>query len=110
MNSTKLLVALFISSVFTLKAQQPQITNEHNHEHIDNFYLPLDFDKDSLRGFNEDAAWQQAKMSTDQAWRQERIVAVLKRNFIDFKYGFQKQLLYLKFKDLVLIQILKQVP
>ena len=90
MNSTKLLVALFISSVFTLKAQQPQITNEHNHEHIDNFYLPLDFDKDSLRGFNEDAAWQQAKMSTDQAWRQERIVAVLKRNFIDFKYGFSK--------------------
>jgi gliding motility-associated-like protein len=90
MNSTKLLVALFISSVFTLKAQQPQITNEHNHEHIDNFYLPLDFDKDSLKGFNEEAAWQQAKMSTDQAWRQERIVAVLKRNFIDFKYGFSK--------------------
>jgi hypothetical protein len=110
MNSTKLLVALFISSVFTLKAQQPQITNEHNHEHIDNFYLPLDFDKDSLRGFNEEAAWQQAKMSTDQAWRQERIVAVLKEILLILSMVFQKQLHYLKFKDLVLIQILKQVP
>ena len=34
MNSTKLLVALFISSVFTLKAQQNQAHAGHTHEHI----------------------------------------------------------------------------
>lgn len=89
-NFTKTLIALFFVSFSSLKAQQSEIYNGHNHEHIDEFYLPLEFDKDSLKGFNEEAAWQQAKMSTDQDWRQERIVAVLKRNFIDFKYGFSK--------------------
>lgn len=89
-NFTKTLIALFFVSFSSLKAQQSEIHNGHNHEHIDEFYLPLEFDKDSLKGFNEEAAWQQAKMSTDQDWRQERIVAVLKRNFIDFKYGFSK--------------------
>jgi gliding motility-associated-like protein len=89
-NSTKLLVALFFSSIISLKAQQTIVYDEHNHEQIDAFNLPLEFDKDSLKGFNEDAAWQQAKMSTDQNWRQQRIVAVLKRNYIDFKYGFSK--------------------
>lgn len=89
-NFTKTLIALFFVSFSSLKAQQSEIHNGHNHKHIDEFYLPLEFDKDSLKGFNEEAAWQQAKMSTDQDWRQERIVAVLKRNFIDFKYGFSK--------------------
>lgn len=89
-NFTKTLIALFFIGFSSLKAQQSEIHNGHNHEHIDEFYLPLEFDKDSLKGFNEEAAWQQAKMSTDQDWRQERIVAVLKRNFIDFKYGFSK--------------------
>lgn len=89
-NFTKTLIALFFISFYSLKAQQSVINNGHNHEHIDEFYLPLEFDKDSLKGFNEEAAWQQAKMSTDQDWRQQRIVAVLKRNFIDFKYGFSK--------------------
>ncbi len=89
-NFTKTLIALFFIGFSSLKAQQSEIHNGHNHEHVDEFYLPLEFDKDSLKGFNEEAAWQQAKMSTDQDWRQERIVAVLKRNFIDFKYGFSK--------------------
>lgn len=85
-NFTRLLVAVFFCSIFSLKAQQNIIHDDH--EHRDEFYLPLEFDKDSLKGFHEDAAWQQAKMSTDQIWRQERIVAALKRNYIDFKYGF----------------------
>lgn len=89
-NFTKTLIVLFFVSFSSLKAQQSEIHNGDNHEHIDEFYLPLEFDKDSLKGFNEEAAWQQAKMSTDQDWRQQRIVAVLKRNFIDFKYGFSK--------------------
>ncbi|MES2515493.1 MAG: gliding motility-associated C-terminal domain-containing protein [Bacteroidota bacterium] len=90
MNFTKLMVAICCTSVISLKAQQNIAVDNHNHEHIDEFYLPLEFDKDSLKGFNEEAAWQQATMSTDQEWRQKRIVAVLKRNFIDFKYGFSK--------------------
>lgn len=90
MNSTKLLVALFISSVFTLKAQQNQAHTGHTHEHIDAFYLPLDFDKDSLQGFNEVEAWKQAQSSTENETLQKRVLAVLRRNYIDFKYGFSK--------------------
>lgn len=90
MNFTKVLVALFFISFCSVKAQESKIHDGHNHVHVDEFYLPLEFDKDSLKGFNEEAAWQQAKMSADETWRQERIVAVLKRNFIDFKYGFAK--------------------
>lgn len=87
-NSTKLLVALFFSSIFSLTAQE-NIDNDDN-EQRDEFYLPLEFDKDSLQGFNEDAAWQQANMNADKNWQKVRIVALLKRNFIDFKYGFSK--------------------
>lgn len=87
-NFTKLLVALFFSSIFSLTAQE-NIDNDDN-EQRDEFYLPLEFDKDSLQGFNEDAAWQQANMNADKNWQKVRIVALLKRNFIDFKYGFSK--------------------
>lgn len=90
MNFTKLLVAVFFTAFVSAKAQQVESHNNHGHDHIDEFYLPLEFDKDSLKGFNEEAAWQQAKMNTNQEWRQKRFVAVLKRNFIDFKYGFSK--------------------
>ena len=89
-SSTKLLVALFFSSVFALKAQQNQVHAGHTHEHIDAFYLPLDFDKDSLQGFNKAAAWQQAQSSTENETLQKRVLAVLRRNYIDFKYGFSK--------------------
>jgi gliding motility-associated-like protein len=89
-NSTKLLIALFFSSFFALKAQQKQAHVGHRHDHADEFKLPLEFDKDSLQGFNEEAAWQQAKANAIEEWRQNRIVAVLKRNYIDFKYGFSK--------------------
>lgn len=88
--STKLFIALFLSSIFALKAQENAIHNEHNHTHIDEFKLPLEFDKDSLQGFNEEAALQQARMSTDETWRQRRLVAIAKRSYIDFKYGFAK--------------------
>lgn len=89
-NFTKVLVALFFISFSSIKAQQNNTNNHHNHSHADEFYLPLQFDKDSLSGFNEEAAWIQAKSNATEDWRQERIVAVLKRNFIDVKYGFAK--------------------
>jgi gliding motility-associated-like protein len=89
---TKLLVVLCCSGVVSLKAQQNTTNgdNEHDHEHRDAFNLPLDFDKDSLQGFDEAAAWTQANSISDKDWHQQRIVAVLKRNFIDLKYGFSK--------------------
>lgn len=87
MNSTKLLISLLFISFFSAKAQQA-VHDEHDHEHIDEFRLPLDFDKDSLKGFNNDAAWKEAAGYYTAYWQQQRFVAVLKRNFIDFKYGF----------------------
>ena len=86
MNSTKLLTALLFISFFSSKAQQAVHNDQHHH--IDEFYLPLDFDKDSLTGFDEPAAQKEAARYTAEAWEQQRVVAVLKRNFIDNKYGF----------------------
>lgn len=85
-TSTKLLTALLFISFFSSRAQQAA-HNGHQHSHIDAFYLPLDFDKDSLKGFDEPAAKTEAARYADEAWEQERIVAVLKRNYIDYKYG-----------------------
>ncbi|MES2761879.1 MAG: gliding motility-associated C-terminal domain-containing protein [Bacteroidota bacterium] len=90
MNSTKLLIAFCFSSMFSLRAQQAINHDDHNHEHIDEFHLPLDFDKDSLEGFDEAAAWKEAQSSTENEILQKRVLAVLKRNYIDFKYGFSK--------------------
>lgn len=90
MNFTKLLVVALFSSFFTIKAQQNNTHNGHSHDDRDAFYLPLEFDKDSLKGFDEEAAWQNAKMNAGEFWKQQRLVAVLKRNFIDFKYGYSK--------------------
>jgi len=87
-NITKLLTALLLMSFFAVDAQQAAQDDHHHHQHIDPFYLPLDFDKDSLIGFDELSAKIEAARYADEAWEQERIVAVLKRNFINFKYGF----------------------
>ena len=89
MSPTKLLITLLCIGFFGARAQQHQTVPAHNHEEErDEFRLPLEFDKDSLKGFDEEAAWQQAKMNADVLWKQQRIVAVLKRNYIDFKYGY----------------------
>lgn len=71
-----------------------QTDNHHLHKdanggNIDKFYLPLEYDADSLVGFDEAAALEQAKMNYSEEWMQKRFVAVLKRNYIDFHYGYQ---------------------
>ncbi|MCC6181360.1 MAG: gliding motility-associated C-terminal domain-containing protein [Bacteroidia bacterium] len=88
---TTLLASLLFVGTSLLHAQHSRLHDDAHlhHKNADIFSLPLDFDKDSLQGFNETAAWQQAKMSTDQEWQQKRIVAVLKRSYIDYKYGFK---------------------
>lgn len=85
MNSTKLLTALLFISFFSTKAQQGT-HDGHNHQHADEFRLPLEYDKDSIQGFDDIAAWQQAGLNYDEEWAQKRFVSVLKRNFIDYKY------------------------
>lgn len=63
--------------------------NGLNGEHIDKFYLPFEFSTDSLVGFDENAAWQQAQLQTNELWQQKRVVALLKRSYIDFHYGLK---------------------
>ncbi|MDF2450245.1 MAG: hypothetical protein K0R26_2749, partial [Bacteroidota bacterium] len=69
---------------------------DRHHEHlgahgqaIDRFYLPLDFDADSLIGFDEAAAWDHARATIEEEWQRARFVAVLKRNYIDFHYALK---------------------
>lgn len=88
MNSTKLLVALFISSVFTLKAQQN--LKHVNHDHKCEFNGQMIFDKDSLVGFDEILEWQKAISMGFEIKDQKIAIARAKRNFIDFKYGYKK--------------------
>ncbi|MES2764190.1 MAG: PKD domain-containing protein, partial [Bacteroidota bacterium] len=70
--------------------------SDHHHEHkgafgqeIDAFYLPLDYDADSLVGFDEAATWEYARSQSSEEWMQKRIVAVFKRYYIDFHYGLK---------------------
>lgn len=89
MNSTKLLVALFISSVFTLKSQQNLKHGNHTHnELIEQKLNSIQhvFDADSLKGFHEEAAWEQAKMTGAPDWEQKIQVSVAKRRYINTKY------------------------
>jgi gliding motility-associated-like protein len=92
-NFTKLLLAAVCLMVFQFIGIS-QTDNHHLHKdanggNIDKFYLPLEYDVDSLVGFDEEAAWDQAKMNYSEEWMQKRFVAVLKRNYIDFHYGYQ---------------------
>ncbi|MBI3518517.1 MAG: PKD domain-containing protein, partial [Bacteroidetes bacterium] len=96
-NFIKLLFAAICFMVLSTPVVA-QVANriDRHHEHkdaeghnIDKFLLPLDFDADSLVGFDESAAWEQARMSSNEEWRQQRIVAILKRNFIDFHYNLK---------------------
>ncbi len=88
MNSTKLLVALFISSVFTLKAQQN--LKHGNHDHKCEFNGQMIFDKDSLVGFDEILEWQKAISMGFEIKDQKIAIARAKRNYIDFKYGYKQ--------------------
>ena len=88
MNSTKLLVALLISSVFTLKAQQK--INQVGHDHKCEFKGQMVFDQDSLVGFNEVLELQNALSMGFEIKDQKIAIARAKRNYIDFKYGYKQ--------------------
>ena len=92
MNSTKLLIALSFLSFFSLKAQVQDL-KKHDHSKIIEQKLKSvqhDFDTDSLRGYNEAAAWQQAAMGGAPEWEQKMQVSYSKRRFINTKYSLVK--------------------
>jgi len=92
MNFTKLLLAFFMMGFLISKAQLNQ-----SHEHDDTALIEKklksvqhDFDPDSLRGFNENAAWEQARMGGGPDWEQKMQVSYSKRRYINTKYGVVK--------------------
>ncbi|HRG01658.1 MAG TPA: PKD domain-containing protein [Bacteroidia bacterium] len=82
-------VCIFIPVFGIAQTDQHHEHQGLNGEHIDKFYIPYEFSADSLVGFDENAAWQQAQLQTNELWQQKRIVALLKRNYIDFQYGLK---------------------
>ena len=88
--STKLLFVFFITSIISLRAQQNLTHSSHNHDELIKQKLQsvqLEFDADSLRGFHEEAAWQQARMGGAPEWEQKMQVSYFKRRYINTKYG-----------------------
>jgi gliding motility-associated-like protein len=97
-NFTKLLLAAFCLIVFQ------NIGFSQTHSHAENEHsalieeklksIQLEFDVDSLKGYNEEAAWQQASIAGAPLWEQKLQVSFSKRRFINTKYGignyFQK--------------------
>jgi len=89
-NSTKVLIALFFSSFFALNAQQNVKHADHDHEALIEQKLNSVqhvFDQDSLAGFHEEAAWQQARLHGAPEWEQKMQVSYAKRKYINTKYG-----------------------
>jgi gliding motility-associated-like protein len=88
-NSTKVLLALFLSSIMIVKAQQ-NTQHTHNNPKSCGFAGQMEFDKDSLIGFDEVIEWQKAISMGFEAKDQKIAIARAKRNFIDFKYGYKQ--------------------
>ena len=92
-NFTKLLLTAICLLVFQYIGIS-QTDNHHEHKtleggNIDKFYLPLEFDADSLVGFDEASALEHARSYFTEEWQQKRELAVLKRNYIDFHYNLK---------------------
>lgn len=77
--------------IFTVSGYS-QSKHDHHVPHNDNNGLDklksvqTVFDEDSISGFNENAAWQQAQSSGAPLWEQQIFVARLKRNYVNTKY------------------------
>ena len=88
-TSLHTLVLLFLCSLCLSQTDQHHLHTGINNEHIDKFYLRLENDPDSIRGFDTDAAWKEARRYAPEAWQQKRYVAALERQFIDYKYSLR---------------------
>ena len=89
---TKLLFIVVLSVISFIGFSQTDNHHEHKNANggdIDKFYIRYDYDADSLVGFDEAAALEYAKKYFTEEWQQQREIAGLKRNYIDFKYGYK---------------------
>lgn len=86
---TKGLLALLLGSFISIKAQQKSTHIGHNPKSC-GFKGQMIFDKDSLVGFDELIEWEKAIKQGYDVSDQKVVMAILKRNFIDFKYGYKQ--------------------
>ena len=91
MNSTKLFVALFFSSILSLTSQTKQSskTQSYMYDHDHEYKGQMVFDKDSLAGFNEELALNEALLNGYDFSQKDVVIAIAKKNYIDFKYGYK---------------------
>jgi len=95
-NFTKALVILFFLGALSSKAQQDSKHDDHNHSVLIEQKLNSIqhvFDIDSLKGFHEEAAWQQARMHGAPEWEQKIQVSLSKRRYINTKYNLGNHLI-----------------
>ncbi|HRG01917.1 MAG TPA: gliding motility-associated C-terminal domain-containing protein [Bacteroidia bacterium] len=85
MKKTLLFFAFALLS-FNVKSQTINKNGIHDEAAEKSSNIKFVFDADSLSGFNDAAAWQQAQFSGAPLWEQNMFVARLKRNYIDAKY------------------------
>jgi gliding motility-associated-like protein len=91
----KSIIQLLIISICLVGFQYIGISQTDNHHlhtdaeghEIDKFYLPYTYSGDSLAGFDEVAALQYVEMNTSEVWMQERLIAALKYDFVNYKYS-----------------------
>ena len=92
----KYIYTLIITLLFSLFGFS-QTKSQHHHDHDDDFAIKLIekklnsfqhiFDADSLNGFNNEAAWQQASNSGAPDWEQKIQISLKKRRYINTKYN-----------------------
>lgn len=103
-SSIKTITTLVLVSLFSCVFSQNQTIHNHVHQNdheyakagidddgtiVDAFRFQTNFDADSISGFNEGAAIAEAKLYFHKDWQINRYVSLLKRDFIDYKYGFK---------------------
>lgn len=88
-NFTKILFSLLLGSAIVVNAQQNS-KHTHNNPKVCGFKGQMVFDKDSLLGFNETLEWKKAMAQGYDATNPEVTMAIIKRNYLDFKYGYKQ--------------------
>jgi len=93
MQKNNYFLAFFLCFLFFQGFSQTTHKHYDEQQHVQEKLksVQLIFDADSLVGFNEEAAWQQAMMGTSAHWEKTIQVANFKRNYINKKYKLVKE-------------------